>query len=85
MSSQPCVQRLYFQFILVGGLLTGSDTRIVAKIDAIWLAFLSYGPVVTLKIQSKVTDLISISSCIILVNINIGLADIAHTISTLFG
>ena len=26
-----CVQRLYFQFILVGGLLTGSDTRIMAK------------------------------------------------------
>ena len=54
-----CVQRLYFQFILVGGLLIGSDTCIdtciMAKIDAIW--FVSYGPVVTLKIQSKVQKL----------------------------
>ena len=48
------VQRLYFQFNLVGGLLTGSDTCIMAKIDAIWLTFVSYGPVVTLKVQSKV-------------------------------
>ena len=59
-----CVQRLYFQFILVGGLLIGSDTYIDtcirAKIDAIWLTFVSYGPVVTLKIQLKVKDLISI-------------------------
>ena len=34
-----CVQRLYFQFILVGGLLNGSDTCIdtciMAKIDAL--------------------------------------------------
>ena len=49
-----CMQRLYFQFILEGGLLTGSDTCIMAKLDAIWLTFVSYGPVVTLKIQSKV-------------------------------
>ena len=56
---------VYFQFILVGGLLTGSD--IMAKIDAIWLTFVSYGPVVTLKIESNVTDLISILSCLILV------------------
>ena len=56
-----CVQRLYFQFILVGGLLIGSDTCIdtfkMAKIDAIWLTFVSCGPVVTLKIQSKVQTL----------------------------
>ena len=52
-----CVQRLYFQFILVGGLLIGSDTCIMAKIDAIWLTFVSYGPVVTLKFQSKVQKL----------------------------
>ena len=56
-----CVQRLYFQFILVGGLLIGSDTCIdtciMAKIDAIWLTFVSYGPVVTLKMQSKVQKL----------------------------
>ena len=56
-----CVQRLYFQFILVGGLLIGSDTCIdtciMAKKDAIWLMFVSYGPVVTLKIQSKVQKL----------------------------
>ena len=75
-----CVQRLYFQFILVGGLLTCSDTRIVAKIDAIWPKFLSYGPVVTLKIQSKVTDLISILSCIILVFLLIWLQS-SHWIS----
>ena len=49
-----CVQRLYVQFILVGGLLTGSDTCITSKIDAIWLMFVNYGPVVTLKIQPKV-------------------------------
>ena len=48
-----CVQRLYFQFILVGGLLIGSDTCIMAKKDAIWLTFVSYGPVVTLKIRQK--------------------------------
>ena len=55
MSSQPCVcKKLYFQFILVGGLLTGSDKCITSKINAIWLTFVSYGPVVTLKIQSKV-------------------------------
>ena len=47
------VQMLYFQFILVGGLLTGSDTCIMAKIDAIWLTFVSYGPLVTLKISQK--------------------------------
>ena len=52
-----CVQRLYFQFILVGGLLSGSDTCIMAKIDAIWLTFVSYGPVVALKIQSEVQKL----------------------------
>ena len=56
-----CVQWLYFQFILVGGLLIGSDTCIdtciMAKIDATWLTFISYGPVVTLKIQSKVQKL----------------------------
>ena len=56
-----CVQRLYFQFILVGGLLIGSDTcidtYIMAKIDAIWLTFVSYGHVMTLKIQSKVQKL----------------------------
>ena len=52
-----CMQRLYFQFIPVGGLLTGSDTCVMAKIDAIWLTFVSYGPVVTLKIQSKVQKL----------------------------
>ena len=56
-----CVQRLYFQVILVDGLLTGSDTCIdtciMAKIDAIWLTFVSYGPEVTLKIQSKVQKL----------------------------
>ena len=34
-----CVQRLYVQFILVCGLLTGSD--IMAKIDSIWLMFVS--------------------------------------------
>ena len=75
-----CVQMLYFQFILVGGLLTGSDTCIMAKIDAIWLTFVSYGPVVTLKNQSKVTDLISILSCIILVFLLIWLQS-SHWIS----
>ena len=48
-----CVQMLYFQFILVGGLLAGSDTCIMPTIDAIWLTFVSYGPVVTLKISQK--------------------------------
>ena len=56
-----CVQRLYLQLILVGGLFIGSDTCIdtciIAKIDAIWLTFVSYGPVVTLEIQSKVQKL----------------------------
>ena len=47
----------------MGGLLIGSDTCIdtctciMAKIDAIWLTFVSFGPVVTLKIQSKVQKL----------------------------
>ena len=53
--------KVIFQFILVGGLLIGSDTCIdiciMAKIDAIWLTFVSYGPAVTLKIQSKVQKL----------------------------
>ena len=75
-----CVQMLHFQFILVGGLLTGSDTCIMAKIDAIWLTFVSYGPVVTLKIQLKVTDLISILPCIILVFLLIWLQS-SHWIS----
>ena len=75
-----CVHVLYFQFILVGGLPTGSDTCIMAKMDAIWLTFVSYGPVVTLKIQSKVTDLISILSCIILVFLLIWLQS-SHWIS----
>ena len=53
--------KVIFSFILVGGLLIGSDTCIdtciMAKRDAIWLTFVSYGPVVTLKIQSKVQKL----------------------------
>ena len=58
MSSQPCGCKGYIFSLfwyLLGVLLTGSDTRIVTKIDAIWLAFLSYGPVVTLKILTSVT------------------------------
>ena len=43
-----CVQRLYVQFILLGGLLTSSD--MMAKIDTVWLTFVSLRPVVTLKI-----------------------------------
>ena len=47
MSSQPCVCKCYiFNSFWWGGLLTGSDTCIMPKIDAIWLTFVSYGPVV---------------------------------------
>ena len=45
------VQGSYIHFILVGGLLSVSD--IMAKIETIWLTFVSLRPVVTLDIQSK--------------------------------
>ena len=61
MSSQPCVCKGYifnlFWWVELIGSDTCIDTCIMAKIDAIWLTFVSYGPVVTLKIQSKVQKL----------------------------